>query len=104
MASSASTEQWILTGGRLSSLAMSALEIFMASSTLWPLTMVVTRELEAMAEPQPKVLNLASSMMPLSLIFNCSFITSPQAGEPTMPVPTFGSLRSMLPMFRGFSM
>ncbi|VDP11823.1 unnamed protein product [Onchocerca flexuosa] len=29
------------------------------------------------------------------------FITSPQAGDPTMPVPTFGSFLSSVPTFRG---
>ena len=33
----------------------------------------------------------------------CSFMTSPQAGAPTRPVPTFTSLLSREPTFRGFS-
>jgi len=37
---------------------MSVLEIVRASATVLPLTHSVARELEAMAEPQPKVLNL----------------------------------------------
>src|SRR5258708_23966267 len=60
MASSASTEQWIFTGGSDSSLAISRLVILTASSTDLPFPHSVTSELEAMAEPQPKVLNLAS--------------------------------------------
>ena len=64
MASSASTEQWIFTGGRLSSLATSVFLMVSASSTVLPFTHSVTSEEEAMAEPQPKVLNLASSMTP----------------------------------------
>ena len=68
-----------------------------------PLTHSVASDDEAMAEPQPKVLNLASSMTPSSLILICSFITSPQAGAPTRPVPTSGSFLSKLPTLRGFS-
>ena len=74
-----------------------------ASSTVLPFTHSVTSELEAMAEPQPNVLNLASAMVPSSLIFTCRRITSPQAGAPTSPVPTFGSDLSIVPTFRGFS-
>lgn len=33
----------------------------------------------------------------------CSFMTSPQAGAPTRPVPTLGSLASILPTLRGLS-
>jgi hypothetical protein len=33
----------------------------------------------------------------------CSFITSPQAGAPTSPVPTLGSFLSREPTLRGFS-
>lgn len=33
----------------------------------------------------------------------CSFMTSPQAGAPTRPVPTFLALRSREPTLRGFS-
>src|SRR5690606_29284823 len=58
MASSASTEQWIFTGGRDSSRATSLLEIFSASSTERPLTHSVTSDDEAIAEPQPKVLKI----------------------------------------------
>lgn len=53
MASSASMEQWILTGGRASSCAISALLRLPASSSVLPFTHSVTSELEAMAEPQP---------------------------------------------------
>ena len=54
----------------------------------------MTRELDAIADPQPNVLNFASSITPESLIFNWSFITSPHAGAPTIPVPTVGSVFS----------
>nr|CAH7764598.1 unnamed protein product [Callosobruchus chinensis] len=47
-----------------------------------------------MAEPQPKVLNIASLITPLSLTFICNFLTSPHDGAPTKPVPTFGSFLS----------
>jgi hypothetical protein len=33
----------------------------------------------------------------------CSFITSPHAGAPTMPVPTPSSLLANEPTLRGFS-
>src|SRR3984957_5030891 len=62
MASSASTEQWIFTGGSDSSFTMSMFLMARASSTVLPLTHSVASEDEAMAEPQPKILNLASSM------------------------------------------
>ena len=103
MASSASTEQWIFTGGSASSLAIWVFLIVIASSTDFPFTHSVTSEEEAIADPHPKVLNFASSILPSSLIFTCSRITSPQAGAPTSPVPTFGSFLSNVPTFRGFS-
>ncbi len=62
-----------------------------AWSTVLPFTHSVTSELEAMAEPHPNVLNLASWMTPESSILSCRRITSPQAGAPTRPVPTLGS-------------
>ena len=57
----------------------------------------------AMAEPQPKVLKQESTMLPASSTLICSFMTSPQAGAPTRPVPTLGSPLSKLPTLRGFS-
>ena len=52
---------------------------------------------------QPNVLNLASSMTPVSgLTLTCSFITSPHSGAPTMPVPTSGLLLSSDPTLRGW--
>src|SRR5271157_4185685 len=102
MASSASTEQWIFTGGRESSRTMSVFLIESASSTVLPLTHSVASEELAMADPQPKVLNLASSITLVSgLIFICSFITSPHSGAPTRPVPTLGSSLERLPTLRG---
>ena len=74
-----------------------------ASSSDLPFTHSVTSDDEAIAEPQPKVLNLASSMMPSGLTLICSFITSPQAGAPTSPVPTLASFLSKAPTLRGFS-
>ena len=103
IASSASTEQWIFTGGRASSFAMCVFLMVSASSTDLPFTHSVTSELEAIAEPHPNVLNFASRILPSSPILSCNRITSPQAGAPTSPVPTFGSALSMLPTFRGFS-
>jgi hypothetical protein len=56
--------------------------------------------LDAIADPHPYVLNLTSSMiclLPYSLHLICSFITSPHAGAPTIPVPTSKSVGSNLP-------
>src|SRR5712664_985122 len=62
-----------------------------------PLTHSVGSEELAIAEPQPNVLNSASSMACVSeLIFVCSFITS-HSGAPTRPAPTFGSSFGRLP-------
>src|ERR1017187_11024339 len=63
IASSARTEQWIFTGGSDSSFTMSVFRIVCASATVLPFTHSVASEDEAIAEPQPNVLNLASSMM-----------------------------------------
>jgi hypothetical protein len=82
---------------------MSVLRMLSTSSTVRPLThSVATLEL-AMAEPQPKVLNLASAMRPSAPTRICSFITSPQAGAPTRPVPTERSPLSSAPTLRGLS-
>src|SRR5581483_8531295 len=62
IASSASTEQWIFTGGSDSSLTMSMFLMARASSTVLPLTHSVASDDDAMADPQPNVLNFASSM------------------------------------------
>src|SRR5208283_1742298 len=103
MASSASTEQWIFTGGRDSSLTISVFLIVRASSMVLPLTHSVASEDEAMAEPQPKVLNLASSMTLVSrLTLICSFMTSPHSGAPTRPVPTSVLDLSIEPTLRGW--
>src|SRR5258708_323938 len=101
IASSASTEQWIFTGGKLSSSTICEFLIVSASSTVLPLIHSVASDELAIAEPQPNVLNFASSMMPWSLTLICSRITSPHAGAPTRPVPTVGSLLSSVPTFRG---
>src|SRR5580765_7545780 len=69
IASSASTEQWIFTGGRLSSLTMSVFLIARASSTVLPRSHSVASDELAMALPQPNVLNFASSLTPV-----CGFI------------------------------
>src|SRR5438270_10670467 len=102
MASSARTEQWILTGGSESSFTISMFLMERASSTVFPFTHSVASEEEAMAEPQPNVLNLASSMTLVSrLTLICSFITSPHSGAPTRPVPTSVLLLSSEPTLRG---
>ena len=53
MASSAKTEQWILTGGKANSSAMAEFLISDAWSRDLPFSHYVTNELEAIAEPQP---------------------------------------------------
>lgn len=45
---------------------MSVFLMVKASSTVFPFTHSVAKELEAMAEPQPNVLNLASTILPFS--------------------------------------
>ena len=91
MASSASTEQWIFTGRQaqlVDDVGVLDLERFV---DVLPFSHSVASDELAMALPQPKVLNLASSIMPVSsLTLICSFITSPHSGAPTMPVPTLG--------------
>ena len=102
IASSASTEQWIFTGGRFSSSTICVFLIFAASSTVRPLSHSVARLDDAMALPHPKVLNLASSMSPVSrLTLIWSFMTSPHSGAPTSPVPTPGVSFVKDPTFRG---
>eukprot|EP01018_Ginkgo_biloba_P034459 Gb_07355 [translate_table: standard] len=81
---------------------MSLFFIDNASSIGFPLIHSLTTEEEAMAEPQPKVLKHESTTFPVSSsTLICSFMTSPQAGAPTKPVPTLGSFLSKDPTFRG---
>ena len=104
MASSASMEQWSFTGGNFRCDAMSVFLILTASSMSIPSRISVAYELLAIADPQPNVLKTAFSIVPFSsftLIY--SFMTSPQAGAPTRPVPTEGSFLSRVPTFLGFS-
>lgn len=82
---------------------MSEFLIFSASSISIPLIISVAYEDEAIADPHPNVLNTAFSMVfPSSLSYICSFMTSPQAGAPTNPVPTFFFFLSREPTLRGF--
>ena len=83
---------------------MSVFLMASASSRVLPFIHSVAREDEAIALPQPKVLNLASSITPVSgFTLICSFITSPHSGAPTTPVPTVASDLSNEPTLRGFS-
>ena len=67
MASSARTEQCIFTGGSPSRASATALLVrFQASSTVLPFTSSVAMLDDAMAEAQPKVLNLMSVMTSFS--------------------------------------
>ena len=77
---------------------MSLLVIRLASSTVLPMTISVSAELDAIALAQPNVWNFASAIRPSapSLNWNCS--ASPQARDPTVAVP---SGFSILPTFRG---
>jgi len=50
-----------------------------------------------------RALKTASSTFPSAPTFSCNFITSPQAGAPTRPVPTVGSFLSNDPTLRGDS-
>src|SRR5436190_439062 len=73
-----------------------------ASSTFLPLIHSVANDDEAIADPQPKVLNFASSMTCVSgLTLICKRITSPHSGAPTRPVPTSALLLSSVPTLRG---
>ena len=103
MASSASIEQCSLTGGRFRCFAISSFLMFTAWSTCCPLTHSVTTLELAIAEPHPNVLKHESMMLPSSSTLICSFITSPHAGAPTKPVPTFAEFLSNEPTLRGLS-
>jgi hypothetical protein len=104
----------------LSSLAIAEFFKVNASSIVFPLISSVANELLAMAEPQPdkhispfckeksivylpKVLKQALVITLFSSTSICSFITSPQAGAPTRPVPTRGSDLLREPTFLGRS-
>ena len=89
--------------GSASSSAICVFRIDAAWSTVLPFTHSVTSDDEAIAEPQPSVLNFASSMMPSLPTLICSFITSPHAGAPTIPVATPDSSLPKEPTLRGFS-
>ena len=57
-----------------------------------------------MAEPQPNVLNFASSIILFEgFTLICNFKTSPQAGAPTIAVPIFFVFLEKLPTFLGVS-
>jgi hypothetical protein len=58
MASSARTEQWIFTGGRLSSSTICVFLIAMPSSSVRPLSHSVASELDAIALPAAEALEL----------------------------------------------
>ena len=104
IASSASIEQCSLTGGRLRCFAMSLFLMAVASSSVRPFTHSVATDELAIAEPHPKVLKHASVIAPVAGSTRiCSFMTSPQAGAPTRPVPTSGSCLSKAPTLRGRS-
>ena len=74
-----------------------------AWSIVLPLSHSVARLLDAIALPHPKVLNLASSIIPVSGLTRIwSLSTSPHSGAPTSPVPTLASPWLKLPTFRGW--
>ena len=73
IASSANIEQCNFTGGNFKCAAISVFLIDRTSSTCLPLTHSVATDEEAIAEPQPKVLNFDSWMLPSlsTLIWSC---------------------------------
>jgi len=90
MASSASTEQWIFTGGERKLAHDVRVLDRKASSTVLPLTHSVAREELAMATA-PKVLNLASSMTLVSgLIFHLQLHHVAALRRSDETVPTLG--------------
>lgn len=68
MASSASRLQCSFTGGSFRWFEMSVFLMVMASSSDFPFTHSLATELDAMADPQPNVLNLASTIFPLATL------------------------------------
>ncbi|MNR38732.1 hypothetical protein D3C85_1568590 [compost metagenome] len=101
IASSANTEQWIFTGGKANSSTKSILSIAKAWSIDLPFNHSVAKDEEAIAEPHPKVLNLASVITLSSFTSICKRITSPHSGAPTKPVPTFLLSLFKVPTFLG---
>ena len=77
--------------------------ICLASSKVIPFSSSVAYAELAITEPQPKALKTASSIFPSFPNFTYIFNKSPQATEPTVEVPTFGSFLSRDPTFGGFS-
>src|SRR5215467_7213180 len=103
MASSASTEQWIFTGGSESSRTMSVFLIASASSTVLPLTHSVASEELAIAEPQPNVLNLAFfNPLGTGFIFLRRLLPPPPPGRPNRPGPELGFSLGRFPEVGGF--
>ena len=98
IASSANILQCSLTGGNFKYDAMSLFVIHPASCNDFPIIHSVVSELDAIALPQPKVLNLASEINPSLFTYICNRITSPHAGAPTKPVPTFEFVLSKTPI------
>ena len=68
--------QWSFTGGSFKWFEISVFLIVMASSRVFPFTHSLATELEAMAEPQPNVLNLASTIFPSATLIYDSMSTA----------------------------
>ena len=64
--------QWSFTGGSFKWFEISVFLIVMASSRVFPFTHSLATELDAMAEPQPNVLNLASTIFPSATLIYSS--------------------------------
>mgnify|MGYP006326407951 CR=1 FL=1 len=77
-------------------------KIWRQESTEKWLQKLLAKEEDAIAEPQPKVLNFASLMRPVASSTSIwRRITSPHSGAPTRPVPTFFASLLSVPTLRG---
>src|SRR5664279_5450821 len=98
-ASAPRLEQCIFCGGSPpSSFATASFDMLMASSSVLPFTISVIMLLTAIAAPQPKVLNFASTIRSFSTLMN-NCMASPHVGLPSMPTP---SASGISPTFLGF--
>merc|ERR1711860_174532 len=95
-------EQWSFTGGRDNSFAISVFFKSLAVSIDIPLIHSVASELDAIADPHPKVLNLASTIFPSSSTSIWRRMTSPHAGAPPILYQPFLTFYREFQHFLGF--